>query len=166
MPDARILRVCQAVVAVVATGAACACLTATRKPSNAGPTPAAATASLLPPTVAPKTAVSQPQPGSSGTTFSGVVTYQALAPPAQSSLYLALVKSASDPNQRACIDAARDPLDTSGQFKAQVACSPQSGDQLYYVLVIGPEGQRNWRSGVLPLPSDLTKIRIDAKDPS
>jgi len=149
---------------VATTAVACACLTPNQNPGIGGPRATATSpATAIPTTVAPKTAVSQPQPGSSGTIFGGVVTYQGVAPPAQSSLYLALVKSAGDPNQRACIDAARDPLDSSGQFKAQVACSPQSGDQLYYVLVIGPEGQRNWRIGVLPLPSDPTKIRIDAQ---
>jgi hypothetical protein len=161
--DARILRVLQAVLAAALTGAACACLSSNPSAGSSGAAPPAVV-TAIPTTVVPKTAVSQPQPGSTGAVFSGVVTYQGAPPPTQSSLYLALVKAATDPNQRPCIDAARDPLDNSGQFSAQVACSPQSGDQLYYVLVIGPEGQRNWHSGALPLPADLTKIRIDVPD--
>jgi hypothetical protein len=156
MQALRVWGICASVASMTVISA---CLSASPGGGSGASPPAVVTA--IPTTVAPKTAVSQPQPGSTGAVFSGMVTYQGAPPPAQSSLYLALVKSASDPNQRPCIDATRDPLDNGGQFSAQVACSPQSGDQLYYVLVIGPEGQRNWHSGALPLPADLTKIRID-----
>jgi hypothetical protein len=101
------------------------------------------------------------QPGSNGTVFAGAVTYQGDIPPAGSSLYLALVTSPDDTQRRTCIDAERDPLSDKGVFVVQVACEPQAGDQLYYTLIIGAAGDRNWHSGVMPLPSDQRNIRID-----
>ncbi len=125
---------------------------ATQAPAatSAPPAPAGATATI----------VSQPQPGFNGKVISGTVEYQGAAPPSGSTLYLALVKSASDTSPRPCIDAERDPVNDQGQFYAQVACSPQPGDQLMYVLIIGPPAQRDWHSGVMPLPSDLTNVHL------
>lgn len=130
----------------------------------AGPTLASPPASAVrAPSTASATVVSQAQPGFSGTVVSGVVSFQGAAPPDASSLYLGLVKSADDRQPRTCIDAARDPINEVGQFYAQVSCKPQPGDQLVYVLIIGPEGERNWHRGVVPMPSDLTNVHIDVQ---
>lgn len=133
------------------------------------PTPAAfvpgsstASASATPP-VAPATLVSQPQPGASGVLMSGVVTLNGQAPPDGSTLYLALVKSADDVQPRTCIDAERNPVNNVGQFYAQVACKPQQGDMLLYVLIIGRPEDRNWHRGVIPMPLDLTNFRVDTQ---
>jgi hypothetical protein len=121
------------------------------------PTSAAARAS------ASATVISQAQPGFSGKTMSGVVTFAGAAPPPGSSMFLGLAKSADDQQPRTCIDAARNPVNDVGQFYAQVACTPQQGDQLLYVLIIGPEGERNWHRGVMPIPSDLTNLQVDVQ---
>jgi hypothetical protein len=125
-------------------------------PAAQAPAPVSASATAA----ASATIVSQAQPGFSGKVISGTVEYQGAAPPAGSTLYLALVKSASDSSPRACIDAERDPVNDQGQFYAQVACSPQPGDQLMYVLIIGPASERDWHPGVVPMPSDLTDVRL------
>jgi hypothetical protein len=108
------------------------------------------------------TIVSQAQPGATGVLMTGVIALNGDAPPTGSTLYLGLVTSADDTNPRTCIDAARNPVNDVGQFYAQVACKPKSGDQLLYVLIIGDPGQRNWHRGVIPMPADLTNFRIDA----
>jgi hypothetical protein len=96
--------------------------------------------------------------------MSGTITVTGAPPPPNSTLYLGLVKSASDPQPRLCIDAERDPVDQAGKFSARVACTPQPGDQLSYTLIIGPPGLRDWHSGVVPLPSDLTSLRLNAPE--
>ena len=143
----------------------CSCLSSTPQagaPAQspaAGPSATAAAVRTQPSATA--TIVSQAQPGFSGKVISGTVAYNGGAPPAGSTLYLALVKSANDTQPRACIDAERDPINDQGQFYAQVACTPQTGDQLEYVLIIGPAAQRDWHMGVVPLPSDLTNVRLE-----
>jgi hypothetical protein len=119
-------------------------------PTSAASAPAGATATI----------VSQAQPGFSGKVISGTVEYNGAVPPDGSTLYLALVKSPNDQQPRTCIDAERDPINDQGQFYAQVACNPQPGDQLMYVLIIGPPAQRDWHPGVVPLPSDLTNVHL------
>jgi hypothetical protein len=117
-----------------------------------------------PPTLpATGTVVSQQQPGFSGKVMSGVIALKGAAPPAGSTLYLGLVKSASDQQPRTCIDAERNPVNEEGQFYAQIACTPQSGDQLKYVLIVGPSGNRDWHDAVVPLPSDLSNVKLDAQ---
>jgi hypothetical protein len=122
--------------------------------------PAATSAAAAP--AASATIVSQAQPGFSGKVISGTIEYNGGAPPPGSTLYLALVKSANDPQPRSCIDADRNPVNDQGQFYAQVACNPQAGDQLMFVLIIGPAAQRDWHMGVVPLPSDLTNVQLVA----
>jgi len=95
--------------------------------------------------------------------ITGVIVLGNEAPPPGSTLFLGLVKSVDDPNPRTCIDAERNPVTDVGQFYAQVACTPQPGDMLYYVLIIGAPEDRNWHSGVLPMPEDLTDFRINAQ---
>ena len=99
--------------------------------------------------------MSQQQPGFSGRVISGIVALRGAAPPAGSTLFLGLVKGPSDQQPRTCIDAERNPVNEEGQFYAQVGCQPQSGDQLMYVLVVGPSGNRDWHQAVVPIPSDL-----------
>lgn len=148
-----------------------ACLSASPKANAPTPgvavSPAATLATSSPPAATPAasgTVVSQAQPGFSGTVISGVVALDGGAPPAGSSLFLGLAKSADDQQPRTCIDAARDPVNDVGQFYAQVSCKPQPGDQLLYVLVIGAEGERNWRRGVVAMPSDLTNVHLTVQN--
>ncbi len=147
----------------VSTFLLCGCLSST--PQGSAPsqtaTVAATVAGARAQPSATGTIVSQAQPGFSGKVISGTVAYNGGVPPAGSTLYLALVKSANDPQPRACIDAERDPINDQGQFYAQVACSPQTGDQLEYVLIIGPAAQRDWHQGIVPLPSDLTNVHLE-----
>lgn len=126
------------------------------------PPPQQQPAAATPNAVAASTVVSQAQPGATGRVISGTISWAGGAPPAGSTLFLALVKSANDPQPRTCIDAARNPVNDQGQFYAQVACAPQAGDQLSFVLIIGPAGERNWHSGVVPLPADLANVHLTA----
>src|SRR6476661_10498172 len=115
------------------------------KSGSQGPTatPSASPTPPPPPTLpATGTVVSQQQPGFSGKVISGIVALRGAAPPQGSTLFLGLVKGPSDQQPRTCIDAERDPVNEEGQFYAQVNCTPQSGDQLMYVLVVGPAGNR------------------------
>jgi hypothetical protein len=95
--------------------------------------------------------------------MSGTITLAGAPPPPESTLFLGLASAPGDPQPAPCIDAERDPVDSAGKFRAQVACSPKPGGQLAYTLVIGPPGQRNWHSGYLPVPSDLTNLKIEAQ---
>jgi hypothetical protein len=143
----------------------CGCLGANPNTQTAAP-PAATTTlpatSTAVPASATATLVSQAQPGFSGKVISGTVSLAGNIPPTGSTLFLALVKSANDPQPRPCIDAQRNPVNEQGQFYAQVACTPQPGDQLSYVLIVGAPAARDWHPGVVPLPSDLTNVRLDA----
>jgi len=113
-------------------------------------------------TAAAATIVSQAQPGATGTLMTGVIALNGDAPPPGSTLYLGLVSSPNDNNPRTCIDADRNPVNAVGQFYAQVACSPKTGDQLLYVLILGDPGARDWHRGVIALPPNLRDFRIDA----
>jgi hypothetical protein len=115
------------------------------------------------PSASPTPAVSQPQPGATGTIISGTITVGGAPPPPDSTLFLGLALTPGDPQPATCIDAERDPVDSAGKFRAQVACSPKLGQQLAYTLVVGSPGQRNWHSGSMPVPSDLTNLTIDAQ---
>lgn len=145
-----------------------ACLSAAKHSATITPTPnragtaAAAQAAGAGTPASGATIISQPQPGANGTLMAGVITLNGDPPPSGSTLFLGLVTSATDTNPRTCIDAQRNPVNDQGQFYAQVACKPQPGDQLYYVLIIGPAGDRNWRRGVITMPADLSNFQIQA----
>lgn len=109
------------------------------------------------------TLVSKPQPGATGVLMTGVIALNGLAPPEGSTLYLGLVKSENDSNPRTCIDPENNPVNDVGQFYAQVACTPKSGDMLLYVLIVGDPAARDWHRGVIPLPPDLTDFRINTE---
>jgi hypothetical protein len=132
--------------------------------SSGGSSATTQTSTPPPPPTLPATGtiVSQQQPGFSGKVMSGTVAINGGAPPAGSTLFLGLVKSASDQQPRTCIDAERDPVNEQGQFYAQVSCNPQSGDQLMFVLVVGPAGNRDWHQAVVPLPADLSNMQLQA----
>lgn len=134
----------------------CACLSSNPSPP-AAPTVPTSQIATPPPTVS-----SQPQPGANGTVMSGTITLVGGPPPPSSTLFLGLVKSTSDTQPRTCIDAERDPVDATGKFSARVACTPQPGDQLTYTLVVGAAGDRNWHTGYVAIPADLTTLKIDA----
>lgn len=137
-------------------------------PASVGTAAAVGVAGSPPPSTgveqgtAAATIVSQAQPGATGLLMTGVIALNGDAPPPGSTLYLGLVTSPDDNSPRTCIDAARNPVNDVGQFYAQVACKPKSGDQLLYVLILGDPGERNWHRGVIPVPSDLSNFRIDA----
>jgi hypothetical protein len=131
-------------------------------PNPQAGTPAATPATAVP-IASPTAAVSQPQPGANGTVISGTITFGGAPPPPDSTLFLGLASSPGDPQPATCIDAERDPVDSAGRFRAQVACSPKPGQLLAYTLVIGPPGQRNWHTGTMAVPSDLTNLTIDAQ---
>jgi hypothetical protein len=135
-------------------------LTACLSPSPEASTPASTRAGTAVATSGPS---AQAQPGTNGTVMSGTITLACAPPPPDSTLFLGLASSTGDAQQTTCIDAERDPVDSAGNFRAQVACSPKPGQQLTYTLIIGPPGQRNWHSGSIPIPADLSNFKIDAQ---
>jgi hypothetical protein len=94
--------------------------------------------------------------------MSGTITLAGAAPPPASTLFRGLATSTTDTQPRTCIEAERNPVDATGNFTARVACTPQRGDQLTYTLVIGYPGERNWHTGYMAIPADLTTLKIDA----
>ncbi|MGI8551917.1 MAG: hypothetical protein ACR2PL_14195, partial [Dehalococcoidia bacterium] len=150
--------------APASTGAA-SLSTTTVKPSSTSTVAAGGTGTAVSQATAAAeaTIISRPQPGFSGLLMTGVLAIGGAPPPPGSTLFLGLVKSETDEDPRTCIDAERNPVNDVGQFYAQVACTPQRGDQLLYVLIIGRPEERNWHRGVIPVPPDLTDFRIEAE---